>query len=188
MASQFLQFMNNSLDGRSSSMVSFLSKRARLMISFSIELLGEYLKILNRPGIEDSVDVNEFLDDISANLENFKLREKEIREKHFRYSEESQIIDSQMVNSEMFSPDDISQLHAVAYSHTDSESVLQQAVGSRVDPRSEDSHQQSGKTNTKRQICRQTQISCSCAPQPNSNPSELRGPTDKDSDIRYIGT
>lgn len=112
-ASQFLQFMNNSLDGRSSSMVSFLSKRARLMISFSIELLGEYLKILNRPGIEDTIDVNEFLDDISANLENFKLREKEIKEKHFRYSEESQIIDSQMVNSEMFAPDDISQLHAV---------------------------------------------------------------------------
>lgn len=112
-AGQFLQFMNNSLDGRSSSMVSFLSKRARLMISFSIELLGEYLKILNRPGIEDTIDVNEFLDDISANLENFKLREKEIKEKHFRYSEESQIIDSQMVNSEMFTPDDISQLHSV---------------------------------------------------------------------------
>jgi hypothetical protein len=123
-AGQFLQFMNNSLDGRASSMVSFLSKRARLMISFSIELLGEYLKILNRPGIEDSIDVNEFLDDISANLENFKLKEREIKEKHFNYSEESEIIDSQMVHSEMFSPDDISQLHAVRIRNPDSQSIL----------------------------------------------------------------
>ena len=50
--------MKSDLDGKSTSMVSFLSKRARLMITFSIELLGQYLKILKRPGVEENVDVN----------------------------------------------------------------------------------------------------------------------------------
>lgn len=76
-ANQFLQFMKNDVEGKSgSSMVSFLSKRARLMISFSIELLGQYLKILKRPGVEENVDVNRFLDDISNNLEDFKQTER----------------------------------------------------------------------------------------------------------------
>lgn len=110
---QFVQFMKNDIEGKSTSMVSFLSKRARLMISFSVELLGEYLKILRRPSLEEKVDVNQFLDDISNNLEEFKQKERSIRQNHFNYSEESEIIDSQMANNEIFSPTDISQLHAV---------------------------------------------------------------------------
>jgi hypothetical protein len=110
---QFVQFMKNDMEGRSTSMVSFLSKRARLMISFSVELLGEYLKILRSPGVEENVDVNQFLDDIANNLEEFKQKERAIRQVHFNYNEESEIIDSQMVNNEIFSPSDISQLHSV---------------------------------------------------------------------------
>ncbi len=113
-ANQFLQFMKNDLDGKSSSMVSFLSKRAKLMITFSIELLGQYLKILKRPGVEENVDVNQFLDDIANNLEEFKQNERAIKEKHFNYAEESEIIDSQLVNNDIFTPTDISQIHAVS--------------------------------------------------------------------------
>ena len=110
---QFVHFMKNDLEGNSSSMCSFLSKRAKLMIAFSIELLGEYLKVLKRPGVEENVDVNAFLDDIAQNLEDFKDREKQIRERHFNYYEESQIIDSTLMKSEIFAPSEISQIHAV---------------------------------------------------------------------------
>ena len=114
---QFVQFMKSDLEGKSSSMCSFLSKRAKLMIAFSIELLGEYLKILKRPGVEENVDVNAFLDDIALNLEEFKDKERHIRERHFNYFEESQIIDSQLMKSEIFAPTDISQIHSVRATH-----------------------------------------------------------------------
>ena len=49
---QFVQFMKQDVTdaSKSTSMISFLSKRARLMISFSIELLGQYLKIIKNSG------------------------------------------------------------------------------------------------------------------------------------------
>lgn len=59
------------------------------------------------------MDVNQFLDDIANNLEEFKQKERAIKERHFNYSEESEIIDSQLVNNDIFSPTDTSQIHAV---------------------------------------------------------------------------
>lgn len=109
----FVEFMNEDLEGRSSSMVSFLSKRARLMIGLTIDQLGEYLKILRNPDVEDLVDTQRFLDDISDNLEYFRQEEAAIRETHFNYREESARIDAQMTSKEIFHPSDISQLHAV---------------------------------------------------------------------------
>lgn len=109
----FVEFMNEDLEGQSSSMVSFLSKRARLMIGFTIDQLGEYLKILKNSRVEDKVNVQRFLDDISDNLEYFKQEEAAIRENHFNYREESERVDGQLINKEMFSPSDLSQIHAV---------------------------------------------------------------------------
>lgn len=110
---EFIDFMKEDLEGNSSSMVSFLSKRARLMIGFSIDLLGQYLKVLKQPNVEDSVDVQKFLDDISDNLEYFKQEEIAIREDHFNYNSESEKVDSQLINKEMFTPSDLGQIHAV---------------------------------------------------------------------------
>ena len=109
----FVEFMNEDLEGKSSSMVSFLSKRARLMIGFVIDQLGEYLKILRSSNVEEKVDVQRFLDDISDNLEYFKQEECAIRESHFNYTEESSKLDAQMVNKDIFNPADLTQLHAV---------------------------------------------------------------------------
>ena len=125
---QFVQFMKSDLEGKSSSMCSFLSKRAKLMIAFSIELLGEYLKILKRPGVEEQVDVNAFLDDIALNLEEFKDKERQIRERHFNYFEESQIIDSQLMKSEIFAPTDVSQIHAVNQAHPGPQALPRQKL------------------------------------------------------------
>lgn len=109
----FVEFMNEDLEGRAGSMVSFLSKRARLMIGFTIDQLGEYLKILKNPNVEGKLDVPRFLDDISDNLEYFKQEEAAIRENHFNYSSESERIDAQLANKEMFTPSDLSEIHAV---------------------------------------------------------------------------
>lgn len=113
---EFIDFMRDDIDGRSSSMVSFLSKRARLMIGFSIDLLGQYMKVLKNPSIEDNVDVQKFIDDISDNLEYFKQEEVAIREDHFNYNEESDKIDASLMNKDMFTPADLGQIHAVSYS------------------------------------------------------------------------
>lgn len=109
----FIDFMREDLQGKSSPMVSFLSKRARLMIGFSIELLGQYLKILKQPDSQSNVDVQKFLDDISDNLEYFKNEEVAIREYHFNYNKAAEKIDSQLINKDMFTPADLSQIHAV---------------------------------------------------------------------------
>lgn len=121
---QFIEFMENDLDGQSSSMCSFLSKRARLMISFSIDLLGQYLKILRRPGVEENVDVNAFLDDISNNLEEFKQTERRIRDIHFNYQAETELIDTQMAQSDIFNPRELSQIHSVSLSYSDPKSLF----------------------------------------------------------------
>lgn len=110
---EFLDFMRADLEGNSSAMVSFLSKRARLMINFSMELLGQYLKVLKDPSLERGVDVQKFLDDISDNLEYFKQEEISIREEHFNYFDESEKLKSIPYSKELFSPDDLSQIHAV---------------------------------------------------------------------------
>lgn len=93
-------------------MVSFLSKRARLMINFSMELLGQYLKVLRDPDIEAGVDVQKFLDDISDNLEYFKQEEVAIREQHFNYAEEADRLGTPY-SKELFTPADLGQVHAV---------------------------------------------------------------------------
>ena len=111
----FLDFMKKDLDGKSSSMVSFLSKRARLMINFSVELLGQYLKILKDSTVENNVEVQKFLDDISDNLEYFKQQEIAIREEHFNYFEENDKLQSPLYSKEMFTPEDLSQVHAVRF-------------------------------------------------------------------------
>ena len=105
--------MRTDIDGKSSSMVSFLSKRARLMITFSIELLGQYLKILKDPNVESRVEVQKFLDDISDNLEYFQQEEIAIREEHFNYFAESEKLTTPLYSKDMFSPDDLGQVHAV---------------------------------------------------------------------------
>lgn len=110
---EFVDFMRTDLDGRSSSMVSFLSKRARLMINFSMDLLGQYLKVLKDPKVESRVDVQKFLDDISDNLEYFKQEEISIREDHFNYFDESEKLNAVPYSKELFTPDDLSQIHAV---------------------------------------------------------------------------
>lgn len=110
---EFLDFMKTDMEGKSTSMVSFLSKRARLMINFSIELLGQYLKVLKDPSLESRVDVTKFLEDISDNLEYFKQEEIAIREEHFNYMEESEKLASAPYNKETFTPEDLSQVHAV---------------------------------------------------------------------------
>ncbi len=110
---EFIDFMRDDLEGKSSPMVSFLSKRARLMINFSIELLSQYLKVLRDPSLESRVDVHKFLEDISDNLEYFKQEEVAIREEHFNYFEESEKLKSLPYTKEMFSPDDLCQVHAV---------------------------------------------------------------------------
>jgi hypothetical protein len=110
---EFLDFMRDDIEGKSSPMVSFLSKRAKLMINFSIELLSQYLKVLRDSSLESRVDVQKFLEDISDNLEYFKQEEVAIREEHFNYFEESEKLKSVPYTKEMFSPEDLSQLHAV---------------------------------------------------------------------------
>lgn len=111
---EFVEFMNNDIQGRSTSMVSFLSKRARLMINFSMELLGQYLKVLRDPDIEAGVNVQKFLDDISDNLEYFKQEEVAIREQHFNYAEEADRLGAPY-SKELFTPSDLGQVHAVVY-------------------------------------------------------------------------
>lgn len=111
---EFLDFMRDDLAGKASPMVSFLSKRARLMINFSMELLAQYLKVLRDPSVERGVDVQKFLDDISDNLEYFKQEEIAIREDHFNYFDEAEKLNAAPYSKELFTPDDLSQLHAVA--------------------------------------------------------------------------
>lgn len=105
--------MQRDLGSRTSNMVGFLSKRARLMIRYSLELLGSYLSVLKDPRTEKGIDLNSFLEDISASLEEFKEREKNIRRRHFYYDEESELLDPTLAQNHVFSLSDISQLHAI---------------------------------------------------------------------------
>lgn len=122
---QFIQFMKNDLEGSSSTMCNFLCKRAKLMISYSIDLLGDYLKVLREEGAEEGVDINQFLDDISQNLEEFKMNEKSIRERNFLTAEDSVHIDQRLVSNDIFSVSQLSQLHAVGSGHSDTQNILE---------------------------------------------------------------
>lgn len=110
---QLVDFMQRDLESRTSNMVGFLSKRARLMIRYSLDLLGSYLSVLKDPRTERGIDLNSFLEDISASLEEFKEREKNIRRKHFYYDEESEILDPTLAQNPVFNLSDISHLHAI---------------------------------------------------------------------------
>lgn len=110
---QLVEFMKKDLNSRTSNMIGFLSKRARLMIRYSLELLGNYLSVLKDPRTEKAVDLNSFLEDISASLEEFKERERNIRSKHFHSEEDSEMIDPGLAQNPVFNLSDVSQLHAI---------------------------------------------------------------------------